>query len=296
MTKPKTGNSGRRKVRTANKMGKLGGGDRLYIKAHLLTNAEYHDLILAVSSTALKEIHLGKNPSWCFKKYIKKEVKHKQSPAMLLGAATHKIILEPSTFKREFAIWDGRRAGNSWNDFKSKNHNKDILTRDEYKQICAMRDAVMLNPFAKNLLSGGEAETSVFWRDEETGVLCRARADYLKVSNNKRIIVDVKTCKSAEPKQFAKDLVNMGYPIQQGMYIDGFQADAFGFIAIEKETNTVQVYVLNSEFCEGANVEYKKALEKWAHCLQENKWPSYAEGITELEPPYWWLEKVYADE
>jgi len=296
MTLPKTGNSRKRKTVAANKMARLGEGDRLYFPVHLLTNTEYHDLNIAVSSTALKEISQGKNPAWCYRKYIRKEIPHKQSPAMLIGAATHKLILEPRTFHHEYVVWDGRRAGKEYNDFKTRHHNKEILTRAEYQQVESMQKAVMSNPDARALLSGGEAETSVFWRDAETGVLCRARADYFKISNGKRIVIDVKTCKSGEPVQFAKDLVNMGYPIQQGMYIDGFKADAFGFIAIEKETNTVQVYVLNSEFCEGAHVEYRKALDFWAKCLNNNEWPTYRQGITELDPPYWWLEKVYAND
>lgn len=296
MTKPKTGNSRTRKLRAANKMAKLGGSDRLYFPVNLLTNAEYHDLNIAVSSTALKEISQGKNPAWCYRKFIKKEIPHKQSTAMLIGSATHKLILEPKTFHHEFVVWDGRRAGKEYNAFKDRNYAKDILTREEFNQIQAMRDAVFACPEAALLLSGGEAETSVFWRDPDTGVLCRARADYFKISNGKRIVIDVKTCKSAEPQQFAKDLVNMGYPIQQGMYVDGFQADSFGFIAVEKETNTVQVYVLNAEFYEGAHVEYRKALDTWAKCLNNNEWPTYATGITELSPPYWWLEKVYAND
>ena len=181
MTKPKTNNSATRKVRVTAKANRMENGERLYFPANRLTNAEYHGISSAVSSSALKELYYGKNPNYCYQKYILKDVEHKQSDAMLIGAATHKLILEPKTFHHEFVVWEGgRRAGGEWKAFKEYHANQDIITLAQYEEIQKMRDAVALNTEASNLLSGGEAERSVLWRDQETGVLCRARADYQK--------------------------------------------------------------------------------------------------------------------
>ena len=100
------------------------------------------------------------------------------------------------------------------------------------------------------LLTGGEAEQSCFWRDEETDLLCRARADYKKVTpGGSTILIDLKTCLSAEPGKFVKQICNMGYPIQSSMYTEGFKAQAFAFIAVEKGPHiTVQVYELSPTF------------------------------------------------
>ena len=216
---------------------------------------------------------------------------------MLIGAATHKLILEPNTFHHEFVVWHGgRRAGNVWQEFKDENASQDIITQTQFDDIRVMRDAVRNNPEASKLLSCGSAERSVFWRDEETGVLCRARADYQKKSGNSNILIDLKTCMSAEPEKFAKDLINLGYPLQQAMYMDGFKSSAFAFICIEKITNVVQVYTLDDLFYEAGHFIYRQALEQWAEHLQNDHWPTYRTGVTQLDCPEWWANKVLAYE
>jgi hypothetical protein len=291
---PKTTNSGYRKTHTGNKAAKLENGDRLFMSSNRLTNAEYHGIASAVSSSALKELYYGKNPQHCYKKYILKTIEHKQSEPMLIGAATHKLILEPKTFHHEFVVWEGgRRAGGEWKAFKEYHSGKDIITKVQYEEIKVMARAVRNHPEANKLLSGGDAEQSVFWRDEETGVLCRARADYIKPNGNSNILIDVKTCVSAEPEKFAKDLINLGYPLQQAMYMDAFKSTAFAFICIEKVTNTVQVYTLDDLFYEAGHFIYRQALEKWAGHLQADHWPVFTgEPIKQLDCPEWWANKI----
>lgn len=297
MTKPKTNNSTTRKVRTSAKANRMGNGERLFIPANRLTNDEYHGITSAVSSTALKDLFYGKNPHLCYQKYIEKSIEFEQSDAMLVGAAAHKLILEPKTFKHEFVVWEGgRRAGGEWKAFKEYHDTKAIITLAQYEEIQAMRDAVALNQEASNLLSGGEAERSVFWRDDTTGVLCRARCDYQKFQNGKNILIDLKTCVSAEPEKFARDLFNMGYPLQEAMYREGFQADAFAFVAVEKKTNVVQVYTLDDLFDQVGYFIYRQALEQWTEHLKTNVWPTYRTGVTQLDCPVYLANKVLAYE
>jgi hypothetical protein len=271
--------------------------DRLYFHRYRLTNAQYHLCTEAVSSSALKELYYGKNPQYCYQKYIAKTVPNKQTDAMLIGSATHKLILEPRSFNKEFAVWSGgRRAGGEWKAFKEYHSDKDIITQVQYDEIRIMRDAVRNNSEANTLLSNGEAERSVFWRDEETNVLCRARADYQKQSGSSNILVDLKTCMSAEPEKFAKDLINLGYPLQEAMYREGFKADAFAFVAVEKGTNTVQVYTLDDLFDQAGHFIFRQALERWAECLETKVWPTYRTGVSQLDCPEWWANKVLAYE
>ena len=293
MSKPKTNNSPTRKTRVRAKTRKMSKGERLYFSANRLTNAEYHGISSAVSSSALKDLFYGKNPNQCHKKYIEKSIKHEPSTAMLIGSATHKLILEPKTFKDEFAVWEGaRKAGGEWKAFQENHETKDIITLAQYEEIEAMRDAVENNKEARNLLSGGEAERSVFWRDEETGVLCRARCDYQKHQNGKNILIDLKTCISAEPEKFARDLFNMGYPLQEAMYREGFKADAFAFVAVEKKTNVVQVYTLDQLFDEVGHFCFRQALEQWAGHLSTDVWPTYRTGVTQLDCPLYLANKI----
>ena len=269
--------------------------ERLYFHRYRLSNHEYHECTQAVSSTALKEMYYGKNPQLCYQKYIKRSLPFKQTDAMILGAATHKLILEPRSFKKEFAIFKGPfRRGKIWEEFKLDHPKVDILTVDQYDDIRRMRDAVMRHPEANSLLTGGVAEQSVFWRDEDTSLLCRARADYKKVlTGGSTVLIDLKTCRSAEPDKFIKDMCNMGYPIQEAMYREGFKADAFAFIAIEKgDWNTVEVYELDQTFDECGYLMYREALEKWGQCRASDNWPTYRGGITTLTAPAWLQSQI----
>lgn len=115
-----------------------------------------------------------------------------------------------------------------------------------------------------------------------------------KTVNKSRILIDLKTCVSAEPEKFARDLFNMGYPLQEAMYREGFQADAFAFVAVEKTTNTVQVYTLDDLFDDVGHFVFRQALEKWAECLQTGVWPTYRTGVTQLNCPEYLANKVLA--
>jgi exodeoxyribonuclease VIII len=277
------------------KIRKEGLSERLYFHRYRLSNDEYHGCTQAVSSTALKELYYGNNPQLCYQKYIKRALPFRQTEAMLIGAAAHKIILEPRSFKKEFAVWEGRKAGKAYDAFKLEFGDKSIITGQQYDDIRRMRDAVMRHKEAAKLLTGGNAEESVFWRDEQTGVLCRARCDYNKTqASGTKVLIDVKTCRSADPDKFVKEMINLGYPIQEAMYLEGFEADAFAFIAIEKgDFNTVEVYTLDDIFAECGHLMYREALQKWSEYRGKDHWPTYTDGkISELICPNWLEAKV----
>lgn len=54
------------------------------------------------------------------------------------------------------------------------------LLPKEFDAVQAMVTAVRQHPRASELLSAGKAEQSLFWTDPTTGVLCRARPDWLR--------------------------------------------------------------------------------------------------------------------
>ena len=207
---------------------------------------------------------------------------------MTLGSAAHKFILERRSFKKEFAVYKGGfKRGKLWEQFKEEHQGLTIISQDQYDDIQRMRDAVLSNKDAEMLLTGGEPEQSCFWRDETTDLLCRARADYKKVTpGGSKILVDLKTCISAEPAKFTKQICNLGYPIQSSFYREGFQADSFAFIAVEKGPHiTVQVYELSQTFDEIGYLQCRQAMEKWELYLRTNHWPTYSDKILTLEPP-----------
>lgn len=275
---------------------KLNIGDRWYYHRYRLTNQQYHSITQAVSSTGLKAIYKG-NPAYCLEKYIRRSLPDDDTPAKLIGRATHKLILEYRSFKKDFAIIpqvDKRtKAGKAiWAEFKEQHPGKEYISQEDYDDIRRMRDAVMRHPQANQLLSGGEAERSVVWMEENTDIpiACRARCDYIKGN----ILIDLKTCLSAQPEEFTRDLIRMKYPIQEAHYRQGFsECSAFAFIAVEKgDFNTVEVYDLDDIFDECGYLMWQEALEKWAKCVKDDHWPTYRGGITTLDCPPYFANKI----
>lgn len=139
--------------------------------------------------------------------------------------------------------------------------------------------------------SGGVAEQSVFWNDPDTGVLCRARPDWM----NDAIIVDLKSTINASPVGFQRAVMKYRYHVQAAMYIDGMkevmgvEPQAFAFAAWEKTQPFANaVYVASPELLEAGRQEYKKLLRTYAECKAKDTWPGYSTDVQAIDLPEWY--------
>ena len=117
------------------------------------------------------------------------------------------------------------------------------------EQMAAALQAAELAPIdgerfsVGDLFSDGAPEQSLFWRDLETGVDCRARLDWLPApaEGRRMVIVDYKTATSADPREFGRAVDSYGYHVQQAFYLDAVRAcgvhpdPAFVFVVQEKK-------------------------------------------------------------
>ena len=67
----------------------------------------------------------------------------------------------------------------------------DNLSSAMSKQLGAMRESVLRNKFALNVLQSAEVEQVRIWDDKETGLPCKAQTDIWMAENE--LIVDLKT-------------------------------------------------------------------------------------------------------
>lgn len=256
-----------------------------------LSSDEYH-ADPALGSSSLKTLAM-KTPA-----HLKGEVR-KESAAFDLGSAFHTLVLEPH--KEHLIICGGdNRRGNAWRDAKADAESKGalILTQDEYDQVFRMRDALMQNPDCVDLLSGKtQAELSLFHKDEQSGVQAKIRPDLY--NSEKNIIVDLKTCISAEPHAFAKACYDWGYAIQQAWYQriwEGFhKKDLNGFFFLAAEKNPpylTAIYQLDKvSLMEGYNL-VQIGLAKYRQCKASNNWYGYERGIQQIRLPAYGFKTV----
>ncbi|WP_422444117.1 PD-(D/E)XK nuclease-like domain-containing protein [Endozoicomonas sp. ALB091] len=93
---------------------------------------------------------------------------------------------------------------------------REVVSIADWDTAHRMCESVMRHPLANNLLTGGEAESSIFAVEPNTGLPVKVRPDYLRRQD--RMMVDLKSTRDASPFRWAKDAGLRGYHIQQAMY------------------------------------------------------------------------------
>ena len=124
----------------------------------------------------------------------------------------------------------------------------------------------------------------------------------------RKILVDLKSCKDASQEAFEKSAFKLRYHVQAAFYLDILRYDQFIFIAVEKKTKAigyphrVEVYVASHDdkwiekggarifkkgMLKAGRDEYIKNLMTLKKCRESNKWPGYPEEIQEIGLPKW---------
>lgn len=168
----------------------------------------------------------------------------------------------------------------------------------EHDQVQAMAAALRAHPVAGDLLAPGRgrAEQSLFWIDEETGVWRRAMLDWLtETTYGLPLVVDYKTCASAEPGAVSGAVAKFGYLQQDPWYLDGVEAcglaphgAAFVFVFQEKTPpHLITICQLSPEAREWGRRLNRKALDTYRRCRDAGHWPGYADEVISVDIPGW---------
>ena len=207
-----------------------------------------------------------------------------------LGRFVHALILEPELADEQYVVFDGKvRRGKAFEAFKAELEDEpEILLESEYRNGVDMAAAVLDDPVAREALHGAK-ETPVFWTDEKTGLLCKAKPDAV----NGRIC-DLKTANSDAygPDRFWRQARRLGYHGQLAHYKAGLEANGYvaddepAFVVVESvPPYDVAVYrAPPAMIAEGESLR-RSLLDQLAWCLDHDLWMGATAGQeTEL---YW---------
>lgn len=170
------------------------------------------------------------------------------------------------------------------------------LKSDAVSECKALSESVLAHPLARTLLERpGKAEQSLFAQDPMTKVWLRARLDYLTdTSDEKTIIVDLKTAASADPRDFGRSAAEFGYDIQSEWYqvvlrlVRRDENTEFRFIVVEKSAPyLVSVIELDAEYAAIGQVRMRRAIDLFKECSDKNEWPGYDPISHIVGPPTW---------
>lgn len=220
-----------------------------------------------------------------------------EKPDLLFGAALHCALLEPKVFARSYAVEpdfgdcrykENKATRGAW---RRENAGKALLSAEDDATISGMIRSIMAHPFAPKLLDGGDAEITALWRDEATGLRCKARADYY--SPTLKLIVDVKTTRDGRERPFARSCANYGYHLQRAFYGDGFVAagapvEMFVFLAVEKKPPyLVKLHQLDLAALAKGRDEVRETMAQLAECIRADHFPGYDPSISTISLPPW---------
>lgn len=173
----------------------------------------------------------------------------------------------------------------------------------EYAEAQDIADAVLKHPTTGGLFTEGDAEVSMFWRDPETGVMLRGRADYLTYFGGQPVIVDFKTTADASPggDGFGKSAYKFSYWMQDPWYREGWASHLgcdwqdidFVFACAETEPPyLVATYRVKPEHVDLGREQNRIARERFRDCVKAGVWPGYSEEIEDLELPRYGVQRI----
>jgi hypothetical protein len=214
---------------------------------------------------------------------------------MRRGTAAHTAVLEPDRFLSDYAMFDGKtRRGKAWDAFCTENEGKQIITRAEHLLAMGVRDSVRGDEVAGPYFRDGFAEVTIIWTDEETGLLCRCRCDWLSPGD---YLIDLKGSGDVRPRWFGRTGGRMLYHAQAAFYHDGYKAvtgraPSAKLVAVEPTApHDVVVYRVLAEQIDAGRQRYREWLIAVAEAERTGRYPGIGRGLEQdFQLPQWELE------
>lgn len=214
-----------------------------------------------------------------------------ESDAMKFGSAVHAAILEPERFVTDYRFspkFDKRtKAGKEGAEsFAKENEGKIILDETDHFKIQSIVAKCQAIPAVADALKTFEKEKSFKWESEYG--LMKARLDLVDVKN--KVIIDVKTTRDANPREFVSQSLALRYPVQFRHYVEGVGLESECYaIAIETDSEEVAMYrltdIVKSPYVQ---IQYEQALKTAREVLQMKERPSkFKNEIVNLNLPAW---------
>jgi hypothetical protein len=226
--------------------------------------------------------HMRKSPA-----HYQHALSHPRSATSALntGSALHALVFEPETYAERFTTYTasktkGEGARKAWDAFQedSQARGLTILDTDEGQRAEGMAAAVRVKAGSYIAPSKGRAEIPITWTDAETGLVCKARLDWLTID---RLLIDLKSTRSTEERAFANQAWKLGYFHQQIFYSMGVAAATgctleevpFLFAAVESEPPyDVALFEPCEESRYAALEDVRKLMERLAECQRTQRW------------------------
>jgi hypothetical protein len=244
-----------------------------------ISNEEYHASV-GISRSAIREFMISPQHYW--DKYINPDKPNfKKSKSFEIGEAVHIYLLENERFNATYQVapkFSGKGMKAKKVEFEEENAGKIFISQDNFNCVMNIVRSVEKHVSAIKLIKNAVYEQSIYWIDEDSGLLCKARPDIWHCN----VIADLKTTECAKATKFQYSIGEYDYHIQAAMILDAIKAVAledhmnyFFVVAETKRPYPVVTYPLNHQAIYQGRDEYKIALQHMKECFDKNDWPGY---------------------
>lgn len=210
------------------------------------------------------------------------ENERNQSKAMRLGSALDAMIFGTS----EVHAFDGTRRGKEWDAFNAAHAGSICLNLAESVIVRGMAESLRRHRYGMELLLEGEQQRLIEWT-----IAGRACAGTPDTFTNRRV-VELKTCRSSDPRRFVWDAIRMGYPAQLAWYQNGLVSSGRAspkeayIVAVESTPpHPVTVFELTDEAIDQGNRTWRAWFEQLRVAEESDEWPAYAQGTVPFDVP-----------
>lgn len=209
------------------------------------------------------------------------------SPSMQLGTAVHRYMEG-----RPLPVYPGSvRRGKEWDAWAAANGPESVTATDD-ATARAMVAAVRAHPLAGPLMAhdgGAVVERTIRWTFD--GREAQSTPDLYRTGDN-AMVVDLKTCRSANPRYFIRDAIRYHYHAQLAFYRQAIAEreecvaslmDAY-IVAVEsRPPHPVVVLRLTARALNDGLALCYLWSERLRVCEDANHWPAYSDAAVELD-------------
>ena len=208
----------------------------------------------ALSSSSAKK--LLQSP----KAYLKSLNVNSNAQPLRDGRLVHLSVLEPHKVK-DLTIVDGSKATKAFKQAVLELGSENVYTRSEFNNANAIANSVLKCSEVTKLLQGAEFEVPQASMIE--GLPFRGKADVL----NGNVIIDLKT--TGDITKFRWSAKHFSYDLQAALYMKMFDADAFIFVVVDKDTKDIMICDCSDEFIRTGLHKLDMAIEQYKYFFQD---------------------------
>jgi hypothetical protein len=272
---------------------------------------DYHGDIcdgVSVSSSGLRAI-VNDSPAHYFENsYLNPEkaatAAGEESKALVLGRATHHLILGEKNFAASFVIQPDKYTHpkdgvKDWNNnatvckdwhAEQRAAGRTVITKGDVETIKGMAKSLAKDEMVRMGLLNGLVEHSLFYKDKATGLWVKTRPDTIptqpgKIGGHSADVSDLKTIVDVDYSDCAKSLEERGYFMQAALIRSALKIvldiDVATFTNVfvgKKAPFGTRPMMLDDEDLALGDICNRVGLDIMARCLKDNSWPGPGRG------------------